>query len=159
MNNSLLRYQLFEVGQENIVSDMVWEVFSEFEAPYYSAEGVNTFKEFIHPQRLVSQIISNDFKIYCCFEGNDLVGVLAFRNTSHISLLFVKKSHQRIGIAKELLRIATMELLKIDPDLQELTVNSSPYAVIIYEKLGFNATNTMQEKHGLKYKPMKKCLR
>lgn len=158
MDNSLLRYQLFEIGQENIVSDMVWEVFSEFEAPDYSAEGINTFKEFIDPQRLVSQIINSGFKVYCCFDENDLVGVLAFRNTSHISLLFVKRSHQRIGIAKELLRIATIEISKGNPDLQEITVNSSPYAVRIYEKLGFDASGTMQEKDGIKYTPKKKCL-
>lgn len=159
MNNRLLRYQLFEIGQENIVSDLVWEVFSEFEAPDYSAEGVNTFKEFINPERLVNQITNNGFKIYCCFEEDVLVGVLAFRDISHISLLFVKKSHHRNGIAKELLRIAITKILEGNPNLQEITVNSSPYAVRIYERLGFNATDTMQEKEGLKYIPMRKCLR
>lgn len=159
MNNSLFRYQFFENGQEKIISDLVWEVFSEFEAPDYSVDGVNTFKDFITPARLVDRVMNYGFKIYCCFDVDVLVGVLAFRDRSHISLLFVKKSHHRTGIARELLKRAIKELLKEKQVLEEITVNSSPYAVRIYEKLGFNAIDSMQEKDGIKFMPMRKSMR
>ena len=100
MNNKQLCYRSFEEGQEIVLSEMVWEVFSEFEAPDYSEEGINTFREFINPQRLASEISNNKFKGYCCYDEVDLVGTLAFRDTTHISLLFVKKSHHERGIAK-----------------------------------------------------------
>jgi GNAT superfamily N-acetyltransferase len=153
-----ISYQLFKNGQEAIVSDLVWEVFSEFEAPDYSAEGVDTFKAFINPEKLADQIKNYGFKVYCCFEANVLVGVIAFRDISHISLLFVKKSHHKNGIAKGLLERAVKELLREKPDLDKITVNSSPFAVKIYEKLGFKAIDTMLEKDGIKYTPMSKSL-
>ena len=83
---------------------------------------------------------------------------MALRNLTHISLLFVKKSHHKRGIAKELLRLAIEYILKVNPDVQEITVNSSPYAVEIYNKLEFIATDDMLEKDGILFKLMKKSL-
>lgn len=158
MDNLTLRYQPYKLGQEKAITDMIWDVFCEFEAPYYSEEGNKIFKEFINSQRLASDIRNNGFKIYCCFEDDVLVGVLALRNLTHISLLFVKKSHHRRGIAKELLNLAAADILRYNPDTKELTVNSSPYAVEIYNRMGFAATDTMREKNGIIYMPMKKLL-
>lgn len=158
MNNSILRYQLFEEGQEQIVSTLIWDVFYEFEASDYSEEGIKTFKAFSSPERLINEVRNNGFKIYCCFEKDMLVGVVGLRSVSHISLLFVKKSHHRRGIAKKLLDLAIREAFQVQPDIQELTVNSSSYAVDIYRKLGFFSTDTMQEKDGIIYMPMKKSL-
>ena len=155
INSQSLIYKPFADGQETVVSEMVWEVFSEFEAPDYSSEGVDTFKEFIVPGILADKIKNEHFKVYCCFGEASLVGVLALRDTTHISLLFVKKKYHRRGIAKELLRMVVEDISKLKSDLRELTVNSSPYAVKIYKRLGFVATDTMQEQNGMKFTPMK----
>jgi ribosomal protein S18 acetylase RimI-like enzyme len=141
------------------VSEMVWEVFCEFEAPDFSDKGINTFKEFIDPENLLAHIKENNFKICCCFDRDLLVGVLALREITHISLLFVRKSHHRRGIAKKLLEMAIEDIFELNPAAQELTVNSSPYAVEIYKKFGFISTDVMQEKDGLTFMPMKKCLK
>lgn len=158
MKNEQLCFQFFEDGQEIALSKMVWDVFSEFEAPDFSQEGINTFREFINPQSLANEISNNRFKVYCCYDKDDLVGTLAFRDITHISLLFVKKSHHRRGIAKELLRKAIKDIKINNPNVEVLTVNSSPYAVEIYRRLGFNSTDYMQERDGILYMPMKKCL-
>jgi len=158
MDNLTLRYGPYKLGQEKAITAMIWDVFCEFEAPEYSDEGIKIFKEFINSQRLANDIRNNGFKIYCCFEDDALVGVLALRNLTHISLLFVKKSHHKRGIAKELLNLAIGNILLDNPDTKELTVNSSPYAVKIYYRLGFTATDTMREKNGILYMPMKKLL-
>lgn len=158
MDKLSLRYGPYELGQEKAITDMIWEVFCEFEAPVYSEEGIKIFKEFISSERLASDIRNNGFRIYCCFEADVLVGVIALRNLSHISLLFVKKSHHRRGIAKELLNLAIADILRYNPEAKELTVNSSPYAVEVYNRLGFTATDTMREKSGIIYMPMKKLL-
>ena len=157
-NSESFYYCNFGEGQENIVADLVWEVFSEFEAPDYTAEGVTTFKEFIEPARLKREVLENGFKIFCCFDGEEIVGTIAFRDITHISLLFVKKSHHRKGIAKELLGVAIGEIKANNPSVKEITVNSSPYGVKIYGQLGFEATDSMQEKNGILYTPMKKII-
>lgn len=154
-DNLTLRYQAFEDGKAHIVSEMVWDVFCEFEAPEYSDQGIKTFKEFIDPEKLLIQVRDHNFKMYCCFDRDILVGVLAFKE-AHISLLFVRKSYHRKGIAKKLLDIAVKDILKLNPAVQELTVNSSPYAVEIYKRLGFISTDVMQEKDGIIFMPMKK---
>lgn len=158
LDNLKLRYAHYESGQEKAITDMIWNVFCEFNAPDYSEEGINTFKEFIDSERLANDIKNNGFKLYCCFHGNTPVGVLALRNTTHISLLFVKKSFHKRGIAKELLKLSVTDLMHDSPGTKELTVNSSPYAVEIYERMGFTATDNMREKSGIIYMPMKKLL-
>ncbi len=153
-----LGYKPIEKGQEQLVSDMVWEVFMEFEAPDYSEKGLETFKAFINPKRLQNEIENNGFRVLCCFEGAELAGVVAFRRIAHISLLFVKKSYHRRGIARRLIELAIGQMLRDCPEATAVTVNSSPYAVEAYKRLGFSPTDRMQEMEGLVFMPMKKYI-
>lgn len=61
-------------------------------------------------------------------------------NLSHISLLFVKKAYHRKGIAKEL--VNTIKDLCKNQGTNSITVNSSPYAVDVYRRLGFKNTDS-----------------
>ena len=73
---------------------LVWEVFSEFEAPEYSAEGVINFKKDIESADFLKLLA-----VYGAFDGDKLVGVAATRNEGkHISLFFVNKNYHRQGI-------------------------------------------------------------
>ena len=47
-----------------------------------------------------------------------------------------------------------LEELKKDKSLTQITVNSSPYAVKVYERLGFMKTGEQQEKNGILFIPM-----
>lgn len=60
-DNLTLRYQPFEDEQVHIISEMIWDVFCEFEASDYSENGIKTFKELIDPERLLIQIKENNF--------------------------------------------------------------------------------------------------
>lgn len=125
---------------------MVWEVFCEFEAPDYSQEGIDEFKKFID-----EQLAHMTRMIYGAYENEELRGVIATRNEgSHIALFFVKKEYHGRGIGKELFR-------HIIPfcESDAITVNSSPYAVKIYRKLGFFDVDAEQLTNGLRYIPMK----
>lgn len=72
----------------------------------------------------------------------------------HISLFFVLKEFQRKGIGKELLHISTEICLKDKPNLSQITVNSSPNAIRIYEKLGFAKVGPEQLVNGIIFTPM-----
>jgi len=50
------------------------------------------------------------------------------RGTSHISLMFVDKTHHKKGIARQMFNVVIEELAK-NPTVTQITVNSSPYAV------------------------------
>ena len=84
---------------------------------------------------------------------NEIAGVISTRDVSHISLLFVDKKYHKKGIAKALFSELLTELKK-NPDVKKITVNSSPYAVEVYKKLGFKQTDEKQEKDGIIFIPM-----
>ena len=68
--------------------------------------------------------------------------------------MFVDKDYHRQGIARQLFDTVISELT-INPDNKEITVNSSPYAVVVYKHLGFIKTAEQQEKNGMLFVPMK----
>ena len=126
-----------------IAMKLIWEVFMEFEAPDYSQEGIDEFRHFLDNQDGIKKL-----QFFGALSQNRVVGVLAMRE-EHISLLFVKKEFHRQGIAKRLFQYM---LAQIKSD--RITVNSSPYAVEIYVRLGFTATNSEQITNGIRYTPM-----
>ena len=128
---------------------LVWEVFCHFEAPEYSEEGIAEFKGFLDNKEEIGKL---DF--YGAFDkASDIVGVLAMRKPAHISLFFVKSEYHRQGIGRQL-----FEKMLSDYQLQGVgvfTVNSSPYAVEVYRKLGFEPTDDECITNGIRYTPMK----
>ncbi|MEL7654816.1 MAG: GNAT family N-acetyltransferase [Bacillota bacterium] len=124
---------------------LVWEVFREFEAPDYAADGIRTFKEFIDCQAYHTTI-----KMFGAFENGTLLGVIATRNEgSHITLFFVRKEHHRQGVGRKLFEHIVSRF-----NNSSITVNSSPYAAEVYHKLGFIDLDTEQLTNGLRYIPM-----
>lgn len=124
--------------------EMVMEVFNEFEAPDYSKEGVETFNQFILNPTEIAVL-----KMYGAFDCDRLIGIIAMRGESHISMFFVKKEYQNKGVGRKLFDVI---IQKCDSD--SITVNASPYAVKIYHHLGFIDTNVEQTVNGISFTPM-----
>lgn len=142
----------------DLVSNFVWSVFSEFVAPEYCQEGIETFKEFIQPEELQKLMESGKFFILCCFDGKKLVGVVAISEFCHVSLFFVEKTYQRRGIAKALFAKVLKRCIQKNPELDGITANSSPYAVPVYKRLGFEITGELTTSAGITFVPMKRSL-
>lgn len=125
---------------------LAWEVFREFDGPDCTPEGVEEFRDFVS-FRWKEQPM--DF--YAAFIGGEIVGTLAMRLPSHISLFFVRKGHQGLGIGRSL--VGTM--LR-DHSGEMVTVNASPYAVVVYKALGFTPTAGEQCVNGIRFTPMQR---
>ena len=124
---------------------LVWKVFQKYEAPDYTKEGIEAFYKSIHDESYLSQLCW-----YGAFIGETLVGVIATRcSGTHIALFFVDGAYHRQGIGKRLFQAA-----RAANDGGRMTVNSSPYAVPVYHKLGFSDTDTEQVVSGLRFTPM-----
>ncbi len=136
---------------------LVRDVFWEFEAIEYEDEGVLEFENYIGYENIARHMQEGSLAMLACFENKRLAGVLALRTPGHISLLFVAKAHQRKGIARALLGEMARCLAQV-AGTQELTVNSSPYAVPVYQKLGFAPTGPQQTKNGIRFTPMARTL-
>lgn len=91
---------------------------------------------------------------WACFHQQKIIGIIASREFCHLSLLFVKKEYHHNGIAKELFNKLKAEIVENNCNTKCITVNSSPFAVQIYIKLGFIPTDEEQIKDGLRFTPM-----
>ena len=125
-------------------------VFIQSEDESYSEQGIETFCNFVNNKK-----ITKSFKVYGAFEDNVLKGIIATDSPKkHICLFFVDKVSQGKGIGKKL-----MSFIIDDNENSFITVNSSRYAVSIYEKIGFIKTEEEKEQDGLKFTPMKLVLK
>jgi ribosomal protein S18 acetylase RimI-like enzyme len=152
-----LTFREIKSGEETKACQLVMDSFSEFVAPDYSEEGLNEFLKYLSPQLMQTRLANNHFVIAALDEGA-FAGVIEVRNYYHISLLFVKKEYQNRGIAKKLLGMAITKCRLYNANLELMEVNSSPFAVIIYEKLGFMKVSNEQLKNGIRFTPMTKRL-
>ena len=132
-----------EKGHLDEALRLVWDTFLRFEAHDYSEEGVKTFYDFISDKNAVGSL---DF--FGAFENGSLLGVIAVRNMCHITLFFVSAENQRKGIGRRL-----WEHVR-DMGGERFTVNSSPYAVPVYLKLGFAPLGGEKTTDGMRYTPM-----
>lgn len=133
-------------NQRDTAIQLVSAVFMQFEAPDYSIEGVETFKR--------TAIYNNDFldslNMYGAYDSETLLGVIATRNNgNHIALFFVDGKHHRQGIGKKLFQIVLENSTG-----KEITVNSSPYAVEVYHRLGFVDIAPEETTNEIRYIPM-----
>lgn len=126
--------------------DLIWDTFLQFEAPDYSEEGVQSFRDFIENEEIVEEL-----EFWGAYDEGVLKGVIATNeNRKHICCFFVKAQDQRKGIGRKL-----WDFLRENSPSNTITVNSSPYAVPVYHKLGFVDTDTEQLSDGMRYTPMK----
>ena len=126
------------------------KVYIESKDESYSKQGIETFCNFVNNKE-----ITKSFKVYGAFEDNVLKGLIATDSQKrHICLFFVDKVSQGKGIGKELMRVVVN-----NNENSYITVNSSRYAVPIYEKLGFIKMEEEKERDGLKFTPMKLILK
>ncbi len=124
---------------------LVERVFMEFEAPEYEPKGVETFLAFIRdPEK------NNQLTFHGAFDGDTVIGVIAICDKSHISLFFVDAVWQNRGVGRALFAAARKAL-----GADAITVNSSPYAVEIYRKLGFLPLGPEQIIDGIRFTPMR----
>lgn len=140
--------QIKRIADDQIFSaiDLIWTTFMQFEAPDYSEEGIQSFRDFIEKKE-----IANTLEFWGAYDDNELKGVIATREErKHICCFFVKAQYHRQGIGRKLWEY----LLENNPN-EIITVNSSPYAVPIYHKLGFVDTDAEQLSDGIRYTPMR----
>lgn len=102
----------------------------------------------------ISQNMQSGYRYHVAAIKGLLTGVVAVRDNAHLYHLFVAEQFHRKGIAKKLWQLAMNECLD-DGNTGEFTVNSSAYALGVYEKLGFVAQSGPQEKNGVVFYPMK----
>lgn len=144
--DSNLEIRQIEPEERAAALQLVQDMFMKFEAPEYDEEGVRHFQTFIHDEEQTKQL-----EMYGAFTGGAVIGVLAMRKQgTHVSLFFVDDAYHRQGIGR-----ALFDHMLRTKKREVITVNAAPYALKIYERLGFVATDTEKTEDGIRYTPMK----
>jgi len=131
---------------------LVWDVFSQFDAPDMEPQGIMVFRDFTQLHSIEKLVDSKVLTFTGAFVSNKLVGVLAMRGPTHISLLFVDPVYHRRGVARALFEQAKKETS--GEVHRGITVNSSPYGVSFYRRLGFVKLEAEKEVNGMRITPM-----
>ena len=114
--------------------------------------GAERFLESITPEAIYGYILSPSYHYIAAYQGKQVAGVAALKDGSHLFHLFVSPAFQRKGLSRQLWGAVQSGAKK---ENKAFTVNSTPYAVPVYEKLGFVATGPRKEMNGIAFVPMK----
>lgn len=137
-------------GTEEEISNLIRRCFDRYIGPAYSEEGRRTFYDFIDPEAICGRSAEgNTLLIYR--EGDALLGMIEVRDDHHICLFFVDADALARGIGRKLFD-AMLE--RVSGRTTRLEVNSSPFAVDIYKRLGFHLTGDEMVKDGIRFVPM-----
>ncbi len=152
-----LAIRFMREGEKRAVCDMVHKVFDLSVAPLYTEKGRRSFKDYADPEEMSARVNTDHF-VLLALAGGDIAGMVEIRRHRHVSLLFVSPGFQGKGVGGLLLEKAVELCRKTDPQLREMTVNSSPNALRAYERMGFAPTGGEQVICGVRFIPMKKVL-
>lgn len=129
---------------------LVKRVFMEFEAPDYEQKGIDFFLDYINENAMEQRIKNGEIAVWSATVDYVLVGVVAMRPPNALSLLFVDRDWHRKGIARRMFEHA----LAYQKNDAPVTVNSSPYAVEAYRRIGFTETGPEETAFGMRFQPM-----
>ena len=125
--------------------DLAWKVFSEYESPDYSIEGTEEFRKCMHDEEYLYGI---DY--YGAFDSSKLIGLIGIRsNLEHICFFFVDGQYHKNGIGTKMFNYLLENNIG-----NIITVNSSPYGLGFYKKLGFVPTEEEKTINGIRFTPM-----
>lgn len=137
--------------------NLALEVFMQFEAPDYDPSGVEAFKrDIVENPEYLENARRGICPIYGAFDDDKLVALMGMRSSkTHINLVFTKKEYHRKGIARAIFQFLLADVLTENPSLESLTLNSSPYGLPFYLKIGFIPQSEEQTINGIRFTPMK----
>ena len=134
------------------ISALMTRSAKEFIINEFSAEGRKVFLNLIR-KNVIRDYMETGFVYHVAEIDDRIVGVIGMKNNNHLYHLFVDSLYHGRGIACTLWQYVMKKIVE-KQDVKEFIVNSSNYAIGMYEAFGFVQTEPMQEKNGVLYNPM-----
>ncbi|MFZ3103051.1 MAG: GNAT family N-acetyltransferase [Desulfitobacteriaceae bacterium] len=135
------------------ITELVLGVFDKYVGYGYSLDGQSVFRMYCLPNAMSTRLTEGTSFCLVAILVQKIIGMIEVRNGNHIALLFVDDRYHKNGIAKNLVTLA-IEKVKVT----DIYVNSSPYAIDIYKRMGFEQLEEEQERDGIRFIPMKKSI-
>lgn len=141
------------VSDSHIISQLISNNAQVLLQDDFAEGGLDFFLRTANNQS-IKEYMEQGFIYWVATIDSKIVGVVAIKDFSHLFHLFVDKDHHKKGIAKKLWD----EVFKCslsESDKKKFTLNSTSYALPVYERWGFVTTDKEQERHGIRFTPMK----
>lgn len=132
---------------------LAWNTFARFDAPDYSREGIDNFRNFVTDETLHQMFLAGHYQLFVAVMDGKYLGMLSLREKKHISLLFVDGECHGNGIGTALIKFVA-RYAATEEGINTLTVNSSPFAVEFYHSMGFTDIRGETEADGIRFTPM-----
>lgn len=152
MYMSDIKVRLAEAGEWNTVIALAWRTFKQNASFNSDEEGRTNFRQSLTSTRFYMDFMLGRQIVFCACQGKKIIGILALKEMTHISLFFVKSEFQRQGIGTRLLQNCRGYCAK--QGVFDLTVNAAPTGVPFYLAKGFQAFEAEQYEYGLRFTPM-----
>jgi GNAT superfamily N-acetyltransferase len=102
---------------------------------------------------VAAALASDRYRYHVAEVDGEIAGVVAVRDGAHLFQLYVAEPLHGRGIAARLWDTARRDA-RARGNPGRFTVNSSRYAIPVYERFGFVATDALQIKDGIAFLPM-----
>lgn len=129
------------------ISALIHESFTTLAAADWVQHARDRFIEESSPERLAEAIRTSAFSAVEV-AGVELRGVVLMRRATSLDLLFVRPSCIRQGVARRLWGAARRHVEASFPDVVQVELNTTPYALPAYRALGFVAISEEFERDG-----------
>lgn len=136
----------------NHISELISDLALKYIAPNCTSEGLNLLIRSMKPE-MIAQYMSTNCLYHIIEENNQIAGVIAIRDNSHLFHMFVAAEFQGKGLAKILWHHAREICLK-NGNTGTFTVNSAINAKSVYLKLGFKPISAIRTHKGILDIPM-----
>jgi GNAT superfamily N-acetyltransferase len=135
------------------ISALLLELTARYIAHEFSTEAANRLLGSME-EPAIRGYLASGYRYHVAEENGELVGVIGVRDNRHLYHLFVAEPFQGKGLARALWQAARAASLEAcNPGV--FTVNSSRFAVGLYEKLGFVGHGEVVDESGVIHIPMK----
>ena len=135
--------------------ELAMETFLRFEAPDYGPEGVQAFRRtVIENEEFLEKCRSGENRMWGALHGDTPAGLFAMRGESHICLVFTHHAYHRQGIATALFHRVIADVRKDNPNMKRITLNSSPYGLPFYLRMGLYPTDMERTIDGIRFTAM-----
>jgi len=122
-----------------------------------SGEGAEPFFAAIGEAAIQGYVSAGNFEYYVAEVENQLAGVVALRDNTHLFHLFVAEPFQGQGLGSKLWQVVKASAIQ-SGNPGKFTVNSSLNALPVYEKFGFITCGPVVQSHGVMFQPMQLSL-
>lgn len=142
-------------GEVESAMQLAMDTFLKYEAPDYGEAGVDTFRRDIIENDAFLQNCRNGVnRLWGAFEEEKLVGIFGMRGESHICPVFTHCDYHRQGIATAIFHQLLADVKKENPQITQLTLNSSPYGKPFYHRVGFRDVDSEKTINGIRFTAM-----